>query len=54
MLGAFAALGVQVGLEAVQAAIRQKFSGAVAQGNIDAARAAYDIVIDQERKARDA
>ncbi len=54
LLGAFAALGVQVSLDAVQAAIRQKFSGAVAQGNIDAARAAYDIVIDQERKARDA
>ena len=52
MLGAFAALGSWVTLDAVQAAIRQKFRGAVAQGNIDAARAAYDIVIDQERKAQ--
>ena len=54
LLGAFAALGALVSLEAVQAAIRQKFSGRVAQGNIDAAREAYDIVIDQERKAQDA
>ncbi|MBP6854000.1 MAG: 2-oxoacid:acceptor oxidoreductase family protein [Rhodoferax sp.] len=52
MLGAFAALGSWVTLDAVQAAIRQKFTGAVAQGNIDAAREAYDIVIDQERKAQ--
>jgi len=54
LLGAFAALGALVSLEAVQAAVRQKFSGKVAQGNIDAAREAYDIVIDQERKAQDA
>ncbi len=52
MLGAFAALGSCVTLDAVQAAIRQKFTGAVAQGNINAAREAYDIVIDQERKAQ--
>ena len=52
MLGAFAALGHWVTLDAVQAAIRQKFKGAVAQGNIDAAREAYDIVIEQERKAQ--
>ncbi len=52
MLGAFAALGSWVTLDAVQAAIRQKFTGAVAQGNINAAREAYDIVIDQERKAQ--
>jgi pyruvate ferredoxin oxidoreductase gamma subunit len=52
MLGAFAALGHWVTLDAVQAAIRQKFKGAVAQGNINAAREAYDIVIEQERKAQ--
>lgn len=51
LLGAFAALGGLVSLEAVQAAIRQKFKGAVAQGNIEAAREAYDIVMEQEKKA---
>jgi pyruvate ferredoxin oxidoreductase gamma subunit len=52
MLGAFAALGSWVTLEAVQAAIRQKFAGAVAQGNMDAARDAYDIVMNHKRKAQ--
>jgi pyruvate ferredoxin oxidoreductase gamma subunit len=51
LLGAFAALGGLISLEAVQAAIRQKFEGKVAQGNMDAAREAYDIVMDQEKKA---
>ncbi len=51
LLGAFAALGGLISLDAVQAAIRQKFSGAVAQGNIDAAREAYDIVMEQEKMA---
>ena len=51
LLGAFAALGGLISLDAVRAAIRQKFSGAVAQGNIDAAREAYDIVMEQEKKA---
>ena len=51
LLGAFAALGGLISLDAVQAAIRQKFSGAVAQGNIDAAREAYEIVMEQEKKA---
>jgi len=51
LLGAFAALGGLISLDAVQAAIQQKFSGAVAQGNIDAAREAYDIVMEQEKKA---
>ena len=52
MLGAFAALGSWVTLEAVQAAIRQKFAGAVAQGNMDAARDAYDTVMNHKRKAQ--
>ena len=42
LLGAFAALGGLISLDAVQAAIRQKFEGEVAQGNMDAAREAYD------------
>jgi pyruvate ferredoxin oxidoreductase gamma subunit len=52
LLGAFAALGGLISLDAVQAAIGQKFKGAVAQGNMDAAREAYDIVKDQEKKAQ--
>jgi len=44
LLGAFAAATGLITLEAVQAAISQKFKGAVAQGNKDAARDAYEIV----------
>ncbi|HRK39156.1 MAG TPA: 2-oxoacid:acceptor oxidoreductase family protein [Burkholderiaceae bacterium] len=51
LLGAFAALGALVSLEAVHAAIAQKFTGAVAQGNQAAAAEAYAIVMEQERKA---
>lgn len=51
LLGAFAALGGLISLDAVQAAIREKFKGTVAQGNMDAAREAYEIVMEQEEKA---
>lgn len=51
LLGAFAALSGLITLDAVQAAIRQKFRGAVAQGNSDAAREAYDIVMEQKKQA---
>ncbi|HRK57967.1 MAG TPA: 2-oxoacid:acceptor oxidoreductase family protein [Burkholderiaceae bacterium] len=44
-------LGAFISLQAVHAAIAQKFKGAVAQGNQAAATEAYDIVIEQERKA---
>src|ERR1035437_165504 len=44
LLGAFAAATGLITLDAVQAAIDQKFKGAVAQGNKDAARDAYEIV----------
>ncbi len=54
LLGAFAALGGLISLDAVQAAIREKFKGAVAQGNMDAASEAYEIVIEQEKKAEGA
>lgn len=47
MLGAFAALGGLITLEAVQAAIQQKFQGQVAQGNMDAASAAYRVAMAQ-------
>ena len=43
LLGAFAAATGLITLDAVQAAIGQKFKGAVAQGNKDAARDAYEI-----------
>lgn len=51
LLGAFAALGGLISLDAVQAAIRQKFEGKVAQGNMEAAREAYEVVMKQDRKA---
>ncbi len=51
MLGAFAALGGPVSLEAVETAIRAKFSGKVAQGNVDAAAEACHIVLEEERAA---
>lgn len=51
LLGAFAALSGLITLDAVQAAIGQKFRGAVAQGNIDAARAAFEAVQSQNKQA---
>ena len=51
LLGAFAALGGLITLEAVHAAIRDKFGGAVAEGNIAAASEAYNVVLDQEKQA---
>jgi len=50
LLGAFAALSGLITLDAVQAAIQQKFRGAVALGNMEAAREAYDIALQQEQK----
>ena len=54
LLGAFAALSGLISLDAVQAAIGQKFKGAVAQGNLAAAREAYDAVMVQQQKAQHA
>ena len=54
LLGAFAALGGLISLEAVHKAIQQKFHGKVAQGNMDAASEAYAIVMEQERLAQEA
>jgi pyruvate ferredoxin oxidoreductase gamma subunit len=53
LLGAFAALGGLISLEAVHAAIDEKFHGAVAQGNKAAASEAYAIVMEQERLAQE-
>ncbi|MHB1200223.1 MAG: 2-oxoacid:acceptor oxidoreductase family protein [Polaromonas sp.] len=51
LLGAFAALSGLITLEDVQAAIQQKFHGPVAQGNMAAAREAYEIVMEQQKLA---
>ncbi|MBB1077501.1 2-oxoacid:acceptor oxidoreductase family protein [Rhodoferax sp. 4810] len=53
LLGAFAAAAGLISLDAVHKAIDQKFSGPVAKGNQAAAKEAYDIVIEQERKAKE-
>ena len=53
LLGAFAALGGLISLEAVHRAIAQKFSGNVAKGNQAAATEAYEIVMEQEEKAKE-
>jgi pyruvate ferredoxin oxidoreductase gamma subunit len=53
LLGAFAALGGLISLDAVLRAIDQKFSGAVAKGNQAAAKEAYNIVMEQEKKAEE-
>jgi pyruvate ferredoxin oxidoreductase gamma subunit len=44
LLGGFAALSGLVSLEAVAHAIGEKFSGKVAQGNVDAASEAFEVV----------
>ncbi len=53
LLGAFAALGGLISLDAVQKAIDRKFKGAVAKGNQAAAKEAYNIVMEQEKKAQE-
>ena len=51
LLGGFAAVCDQVRLESVFAAIREKFAGKVAEGNVAAAREAYDIVKAERQEA---
>lgn len=50
LLAGFAAMSGAVSLESVQSAIRQKFSGKVAAGNIAAAGAAYDYVKQEQKE----
>ena len=50
LLGGFAALAGMVSLDSVLAAINDRFTGSVAEGNVKAARAAFDFVTD-EREA---
>jgi pyruvate ferredoxin oxidoreductase gamma subunit len=47
LLGAFAAVTGVVTIDAVAAAIRAKFSGKAADGNVAAARAAYDLLREE-------
>ena len=47
LLGGFAALSGAVSIESVLAAISERFSGAVAEGNAKAARAAYTSALGQ-------
>ena len=51
LLGAFAALGGLITLEAVHSAINDKFGGAVAAGNMAAASEAYNVVLEQKQTA---
>jgi pyruvate ferredoxin oxidoreductase gamma subunit len=44
LLGGFAAVSGRIAIDSVLAAIREKFPAKVAEGNIAAARAAYDYV----------
>ncbi len=51
LLGGFAAVTGLLSLDSVAAAIRDKFSGKVAEGNIAAATTAYEIVRQEMKEA---
>jgi len=51
LLGAFAALGGQVHIEAVEKAIRHAFPGRVGEANVAAAREAFAAALAQEAEA---
>jgi pyruvate ferredoxin oxidoreductase gamma subunit len=50
LLGGFAGLTGLISIDSVAAAIQQKFSGSVAEGNVAAARAAYDLVREEMKE----
>jgi pyruvate ferredoxin oxidoreductase gamma subunit len=54
LLGGFAAVSGRLKLESVAAAIREKFGGKVAEGNVAAASAAYAHVRNELQEARHA
>lgn len=54
MLGGFAALTGAISLDAVLAAIADRFTGKVAAGNAAAARAAFDFAVRQRAAEREA
>jgi pyruvate ferredoxin oxidoreductase gamma subunit len=51
LLGGFAAVSGRISIESVAAAIRETFSGKVAEGNVAAASAAYEHVRNEMREA---
>jgi len=51
LLGGFAAISSEIGLDAVTAAIRQKFPEKVARANVAAANEAYRFVLEQQKTA---
>ena len=51
LLGGFAAVSGIISLDSVVAAIRDRFSGKVAEGNIAAATEAYKFVLEEEKQA---
>ena len=51
MLGGFAAVTGRVSIDSVAEALRQKFSGAIAEGNVAAAREAYAFVREEIKGA---
>ena len=53
LLGAFAAVTDVVAIDAVELAIRHKFSGKAADGNVAAARAAYELLKEASLVAAD-
>jgi len=54
LLGGFAALSPMVGIDAVEAALRERFSGRLADGNVAAAREAHAFVTDELREPANA
>jgi pyruvate ferredoxin oxidoreductase gamma subunit len=51
LLGGFAAVSGRIAIDSVVAAIAEKFPPKIADGNIAAARAAYDYVLGEMREA---
>lgn len=51
LLGGFAAISGMISLDSVLAAIRERFTGKVAEGNIAAATEAYRFVLEEEKEA---
>ena len=54
LLGGFAAVSGRIAIESVHAAIREKFPGKVAEGNVAAASAAYEYVLREIREVLNA
>jgi pyruvate ferredoxin oxidoreductase gamma subunit len=54
LLGGFAALSGLISLDAVVSAIRERFSGSIGAGNVQAAMAAYAWVADEQRERQGA